>query len=125
MPKQKIIECDKEQIPSQPSQKKQRYIQRFKAEYSEGRPCIVESGLGLTFACSTVCSSNFGVAHGGLFDVKRHLASTKHVQIVDIKNSQQTFSFNEPSENEGLTADVRAMIGFSVSFLLANDRYVA
>ena len=111
MPKRKSTECE---TPSQPSNKRQRYIQHFKAQYSEGRPCIVESGLGSTFArCTvTVYASDFGVAHRhrGLFDVKRHLASTKHAQMVDIKNSQQTFYFNVPSENEGLTADVRAVI---------------
>ena len=32
MPKGKIIESDKEQTPSQPSKKKQRYIQVCKAE---------------------------------------------------------------------------------------------
>ena len=48
--------------------------------------------------------------NGGLFDVKWHLPSTKHAQMVDIKNSQQIFYFNVPSENEGLTADVRASL---------------
>ena len=104
MPKRKINESDIEQ--SQPK-KKQRYSQIFKAEYSERRPCFVPTGLAPSFA------SDFRVVahhHGGLFDVKRHLASTKHAQMVDIKNSQQTFSFNVPSENEGLTAAVRAVI---------------
>ena len=54
--------------------------------------------------------------NGGLFDVKRHLASTKHAQMVDIKNSQQIFYFNVPSENEGLTADVRAVINGEALF---------
>ena len=115
MPKRKSTECE---ISSQPSNKRQRYIQHFKAQYSEGRPCIVESGLGSTFArCTvTVCASDFGVAHGGLFDVKRHLASTKHAQMVEIKNNQQTFSFNKPSENKGLTPDVRAVINAEALF---------
>ena len=57
-----------------------------------------------------VLTSSLIIMNGGLFDVKRHLASTKHAQMVDIKNSQQIFYFNVPSENEGLTADVRAVI---------------
>ena len=60
--------------PSSPSStsKKKKYNCRFQDEWKKSHHWLQSSSLGNDLAFCTLCSSNFSVASGRVYDIKRH-----------------------------------------------------
>ena len=66
--------------PSTPSStsKKKKYNCEFQDEWKKSHHWLHSSLLGNDLAFCTLCSSNFSVASGGLYDIKRHSETSLH-----------------------------------------------
>ena len=53
----------------------------------EGRPASKKRGVHVVHCC--VCDVDFSIAHGGRDDCRRHVASKKHKQYVELARSSQ------------------------------------
>lgn len=58
-------------------QSKIRYACKFNADWTRNFPCIVKDKLDSHAFCR-LCSSSFSISHGGINDVRRHIATTQH-----------------------------------------------
>ena len=74
--------------PSTPSStsKKKKYNCKFQDEWKKSHHWLQSSSLGNDLAFCTLCSSNFSVASGGLYDIKRHSETTLHKKAVTATN---------------------------------------
>ena len=63
---------------------KKRAYQKFKKEYAKQFP-VSTSSLGDYHAFCTVCSVDFGINHGGINDIKKHINSKKHLESSKVK----------------------------------------
>ena len=74
--------------PSTPSStsKKKKYNCKFQDEWKKSHHWIQSSSLGNDLAICTLCSSNFSVASGGLYDIKRHSETSLHKKAVTATN---------------------------------------
>ena len=71
--------------PSSTSKKK-KYNCKFQDEWKKSLHWLQSSSLGNDLAFCTLCSSNFSVASGGLYDIKRHPETTLHKKAVTATN---------------------------------------
>jgi len=74
--------------PSTPSStsKKKKYNCKFQDEWKKSHHWLQSSSLGNDLAFCTLCSSNFSVASGGLYDIKRHSETSLHKKAVTATN---------------------------------------
>jgi hypothetical protein len=74
--------------PSTPSStsKKKKYNCQFQDEWKKSHHWLQSSSLGNDLAFCTLCSSNFSVASGGLYDIKRHSETSLHKKAVTATN---------------------------------------
>jgi hypothetical protein len=74
--------------PSTPSStsKKKKYNCKFQDEWKKSHHWLQSSLLGNDLAFCTLCSSNFSVASGGLYDIKRHSETSLHKKAVTATN---------------------------------------
>ena len=74
--------------PSTPSStsKKKKYNCKFQDEWKKSHHWLQSSSLGNDLAFCTLCSSNFSVASGGLYDIKRHSKTSLHKKAVTATN---------------------------------------
>jgi hypothetical protein len=74
--------------PSTPSStsKKKKYNYKFQDEWKKSHHWIQSSSLGNDLAFYTLCSSNFSVASGGLYDIKRYSETSFHKKAVTATN---------------------------------------
>ena len=74
--------------PSTPSStsKKKKYNCKFQDEWKKSHHWLQSSSLGNDLAFCTLCSSNFSVASGGLYDIKRHPETSLHKKAVSATN---------------------------------------
>ena len=74
--------------PSTPSStsKKKKNNCKFKDEWKKSHHWLQSSSLGNDLAFCTLCSSNFSVASGGLYDIKRHSETSLHKKAVTATN---------------------------------------
>ena len=56
---------------------KQKVLQWYRAEYAVKYPVIRRSSLSETHAYCTLCTIDLSIGHGGLQDVKKHVATAK------------------------------------------------
>lgn len=78
--------------------KKPRLIQKFKIDYSLKYPgVIMKSLIDKSYAYSTVCNVDFGIGHGGVNDVERHVKSDKHVKLAEARSCKNISNFLSPS----------------------------
>lgn len=52
--------------------------QKFRKEYHEKFSFITRSTQSDSHAFCTICRVNFSVSHGGMYDVKKHIATDSH-----------------------------------------------
>ena len=57
---------------------KKRAYQKYKKEYAQQFP-VSTSSLGDYHAFCTVCSVDFGIGHGGINDIQKHIKTKKHL----------------------------------------------
>ena len=57
---------------------KQKVLQWYRAEYAVKYPVIRRSSLSETHEYCTLCDIDLSIGHGGLQDVKKHVATAKH-----------------------------------------------
>lgn len=85
------------------------YNQVFLDLYANKFPCIARSRKGPHFAFCTVCSVDIKIAHGGASDIKNHVRSKKHGDLVktQVKISKIGTFFNsrENDENDVINAE--------------------
>ena len=74
--------------PSTPSStsKKKKYNCKFQDEWKKSRHWLQSSSLGNDLMFCTLCSSNFSVASGGLYDIKIHSETSLHKKAVTATN---------------------------------------
>jgi hypothetical protein len=74
--------------PSTPSStsKKKKYNCKFQGEWKKSHYWLQSSSLGNDLAFCTLCSFNFSVASGGLYDIKRHSETSLHKKAVTATN---------------------------------------
>ena len=74
--------------PSTPSStlKKKKYNCKFLDEWKKSHHWLQSSSFGNDLAFCTLCSSNFSVASGGLYDIKRHSETSLHKKAVTATN---------------------------------------
>ena len=65
--------------------------------------------LGDLYARCTLCTTDFGVSHGGLNDVTSHLTSKRHIDALKIVHSTTpiTSIFRQSSSDQAIEAEVR------------------
>ena len=79
--------------------------QKFSDKYTAKWPCIVPSRKGVHYALCTVCHCGISVRHGGQYDVKIHVASPKHRDILKVTTSThslQNFFIRERSTDNSI-----------------------
>ena len=64
--------------PAKHRKVKQKVLQQYRAEYAVKYPVIRRSSLSETHEYCTLCDIDLSIGHGGLQDVKKHLATAKH-----------------------------------------------
>ena len=96
---------------------KKYYYQQFKDTYKTF-PGITASKLSEKSAYCRECKLDFSVSHGGLTDVKRHVASKKHQENITASSNTKTIS-NYFINNEN-TSVINAEVLFS-EFLIEHS----
>ncbi len=85
--------------------------QKFKAEYSKTYPIIAKSKLGDLYGFCSVCQTDFSIRHGGLYDVKKHVASKKHESLSKtLESTKKVSSFFCPQQDQSV---IRAEVLFT------------
>ena len=64
--------------------KVRKYMQKYKDEYSKQLACIVKLSKSDKHAFCTICLADISITHGGLNDVKKHIATIKDVSFVSL-----------------------------------------
>ena len=72
--------------------KKKKYACKFCPDWVKAFDFIRPSGLGQDMAYCNLCSLNFSVASGGLYDVKRHSSSGQHTKAEQCKKQSMSMS---------------------------------
>lgn len=97
------------------------YNQVFLDSYSNIFPSIVKSRKGANFAFCTVCSVDIKIAHGGSSDIKNHLRSKKHGDLVKTQEKiSKIGTFFGTDENDVINAEC-----FFTSFILEHNLPIA
>ena len=78
------------EIVSGPLAKKLKHASRWQSEWK--RYNMNESRKGPSFVHCNICSTDFSVASGGLYDVKRHIDGKKHSEAARGMTSQSTLA---------------------------------
>ena len=73
-----------------PACKKSKRDCKFQAEWKSSGMSV--SKRGSSFAHCDVCSCDFSVAHGGVNDVKKHLATVKHQEYAKAASGHRSVS---------------------------------
>lgn len=71
-------------------EKKTKWSQKFKTEYSAMWPCVKESEKGIYHAFCTLCSANISVEHGGRDCIRRHVNSKRHTEIAKSRSTSSS-----------------------------------
>ncbi|XP_074661129.1 zinc finger BED domain-containing protein 5-like [Tubulanus polymorphus] len=72
--------------------KKKRRMQKFREEYSMKYPCIEKSSKSKHHAFCAYCKSDFTVAYGGVDDIHRHMATSKHSEAAKALNKSKNIT---------------------------------
>jgi len=72
-------EQDAETDVDEPKRKRPKVLQKYLPGYQVKYPVIRHSSVSENHAYCTVCRCDFGVGHGGMGDVEKHIRTTKHV----------------------------------------------
>ena len=72
-------------MDSNECKKKSQWNQRYRVEYTKEWPEIQASKLADTMVFCTTCSFDLSVAHGGRNDIKRHIESNRHKELMEIR----------------------------------------
>ena len=85
--------------PSKKAKRDCRYQQDWR---SHG---MLPSARGPTFACCKYCNTDINVAHGGVSDIKKHLTTSKHREIIKATGSSGnlTVLFRHSLTDEAVT----------------------
>ena len=79
-----------------PTAKKARRESKFQQEWKDYG--MVGSTRGPTFARCKLCNTDISVAHGGVNDVKKHLATSKHQEMANsVSSSESLRAYFRPS----------------------------
>ena len=109
--------------PDTPPKKKKKYIQRFKAEYSDAWPAVKPSSRGDIFAYCTVCHIDFSVQHGGRDDIRKHCTTKKHGDSLNASKSSNKITKYAAQTSDELKV-IRAETSFT-SFIVEHNLPVA
>ena len=110
---EKKANCD----PKSPLPKKNKvstHNQAFRKEYEQDFPAIQASKKGKKHAYCYACNSDFSIAHGGQYDVKKHCARAKHIDNMPrwtdyLEQKQSNLSSWKSSGKTGPEKDRRAI----------------
>lgn len=112
--------------PEGPPAKRSKRDSKYQHEWKASG--ISPSSRGGTFAHCDVCNTEFNVRHGGINDVKKHLATSKHQQSLSAAESSRNLrGLLRPGQSPIEEAVIRAEVLFAefisehnLSFSLAN-----
>lgn len=68
--------------PSTPSSKKKKHYCKFLEDWTKLYDWVQPTSLGNDMAFCKLCSTNFSVSHGGVYDIKRHADGDSHKKAV-------------------------------------------
>ena len=68
--------------PSTPSSKKKKHYCKFMEDWTKLYDWVQPTSLGNDMAFCKLCSTNFSVSHGGVYDIKRHADGDSHKKAV-------------------------------------------
>jgi aconitase B len=74
------------------SVKKKKYNCKFQADWMKDFQFLRPSSLGNESSFCTLCSVNFSVASGGLYDVKRHAKCETHNKAVEAQKTTKSMA---------------------------------
>ena len=119
-------DCDGE-VPAKKARRECKYQQEWKTNR------ISPSSRGNSYAHCEYCNADFNIGHGGLNDVKKHLATTKHQQCLNAaSNTKELKKFLKNSQSPIEEAVTRAEILFAefvaehnLSFSVAHHFYTS
>ena len=64
--------------PSTPSSKKKKHYCKFLEDWTKLYDWVQPTSFGNDMAFCKLCSTNFSVSHGGVYDIKRHADGDSH-----------------------------------------------
>ena len=85
-----------------------------------------QASRGPTFARCKCCYTDINVAHGGVNDIKKHLATSKHQEMAKVVGSSRNvraFFLQSPTEEKVTRAEVlfaNFIAEHNLSFMTAN-----
>ena len=73
----------------------------WKSKYTTKYPTVIQ-GSDITTAYCTLCRCEFGVGFSGVYDIKRHVNSTKHKNFLERGKKQKAIDelFKKQAEEE-------------------------
>ena len=98
--------------------KKKKYSCKYCPEWTKAFDFVRPSGLGPDMTYCNLCSVNFSVASGGLYDVKRHASGAQHVKAEHCKKQSKSmtqFVKNTESVMEKNVIRAETMFAFMVA----------
>ena len=107
-----------------PAAKKARRESTFQQEWKHYG--IVRSTRGPTFARCKSCNTDISIAHGGVNDVKKHLATSKHQEMAKaVSSSESLKAFFRPSPIEEAITQAEVLFAnfvaeHNLSFMVAD-----
>lgn len=115
-------DSDTNSSPPRKRKKTKTVDQKFKEQYSVQFPLITKSRASSTRAHCTACNTDFSIAHSGIYDIKKHIATGVHQRNATCVSKQGNISrmFNK-TQVESVT---RAEILF-VNFLTEHNLSLA
>ena len=88
------------------SVKKKKYNCKFQADWMKDFQFLRPSSLGNESSFCTLCSVNFSVASGGLYDVKRHAKCETQIRQWRLKKLQNRWVFSSRNQTINLTVNL-------------------
>ena len=64
--------------------------QKYRESYTTTWPFIEASSKGVQFVYCKVCRTDFSIKHSGMFDIKKHIGTTKHATASKLRSSNQS-----------------------------------
>lgn len=94
--------------------KKPRLLQKFKDDYSLKYPGVIKKSLiDKSHAYRTLCNVDFGICHGGVNEVERHVKSDKHVKLAEARSCKSISNFLSPSTSSNDNNIIKAEVLFT------------
>lgn len=82
--------------------------QKFLDKYQKKWPCLQPSKRGEHYAHCTLCLSDFSVKHSGEYDIKSHLNTTKHKDVLYLQGSSHSLFNFIKKDNDTVNSVIKA-----------------